>query len=423
MRQRLGRRRSGPANSEASPPTALSAAAPRLASRDLQRVQHDRNIGFLADNVFEPRGASPCDLIGRDTVAFIFAVFDAFDLARQAYRGGIDAFAGAKLLPPRRRRPGHARLNALPKRGVDVRLHFVVDLLLRHAARRDERVGRERTRAVRNGVTRRLQYRIDLVRRFRNGLLPTFGDDDFELIVAIEVFGAGGECLTASKRVQRKTTNKPAQHGCSFVGDNHRLKRLFGLTVNPGRAHDKLGTMREITVPSGAAELAVTIDGDGASALVFLHAGVCDRRMWAAQLAAFAGRHRVVAYDRRGFGATQYRPQPYRFIDDLDAVLKASVDGAAVLVGCSQGGRIAVDFALTYPARVAGLVLVAPAISGAPEPETYPPVIQALIEAGETAERDEDTDRLNAIEAHAWLDGPAEREGRVRGGLRSCFSI
>lgn len=179
--------------------------------------------------------------------------------------------------------------------------------------------------------------------------------------------------------------------------------------------------MREITVPSGAADLAVTIAGDGAPALVFLHAGVCDRRMWEAQLAAFAGRHRVVAYDRRGFGATKYRPESYRFIDDLDAVLKASVDGAAVLVGCSQGGRIAVDFAFTYPARVAGLVLVAPAISGAPEPETYPPVIQALIEAGEAAERDEDTDRLNAIEAHAWLDGPAEREGRVRGGLRELF--
>lgn len=179
--------------------------------------------------------------------------------------------------------------------------------------------------------------------------------------------------------------------------------------------------MREISVPSGAADLAVTIGGNGVPALVFLHAGVCDRRMWEAQLAAFAGGHRVVAYDRREFGTTQYQPESYRFVDDLDAVLRATVDGPAVLVGCSQGGRIAVDFALTYPERVARLVLVAPAISGAPEPESYPPIIQALIGEAEAAERDEDTDRLNAIEAHAWLDGPVAPEGRVCGDLRALF--
>ncbi len=179
--------------------------------------------------------------------------------------------------------------------------------------------------------------------------------------------------------------------------------------------------MREITVPSGTADIAVTIAGNGAPALVFLHAGVCDRRMWTAQLAAFAGSRRVVAYDRRGFGATQCQPESYRFVDDLDAVLKASVQGVAVLVGCSQGGRIAVDFALTYPERVAALVLVAPAISGAPDPASYPLAIQVLIEAGEAAERDADIERLNAIEAHAWLDGPAAPEGRVGGALRALF--
>ena len=46
----------------------------------------------------------------------------------------------------------------------------------------------------------------------------------------------------------------------------------------------------------------------------------------------------------------------------LDAV---GVD-RAWLVGSSAGGRVAVDAALAYPERVAGLVLLAPAISGEP---------------------------------------------------------
>lgn len=143
--------------------------------------------------------------------------------------------------------------------------------------------------------------------------------------------------------------------------------------------------------------------------------------MWVAQLANFVGTHRVVAYDRRGFGATTYEAEAHKFVDDLDTVMSATVSGPAVLIGCSQGGRIAVDFALSYPDRVAALVLVAPAISGAPEPAGYPPVIQALIDAGEAAERAQDLERLNAIEAHAWLDGPAEEEGRVQGSARALF--
>jgi pimeloyl-ACP methyl ester carboxylesterase len=179
--------------------------------------------------------------------------------------------------------------------------------------------------------------------------------------------------------------------------------------------------MREITVQSGNANLAVSIDGEREPALVFLHAGVCDRRMWNAQFANFAAGHRIVAYDRRGFGATTYDAEAHNYVHDLDTVLTATVRGPAVLVGCSQGGRIAVDFALSYPARVAALVLVAPAISGAPEPKSYPPAIQDLIDASDAAERANDAERLNAIEAHTWLDGPAETEGRVQGAVRDLF--
>jgi pimeloyl-ACP methyl ester carboxylesterase len=173
-------------------------------------------------------------------------------------------------------------------------------------------------------------------------------------------------------------------------------------------------------VSSGNAELATSIAGDG-NALVFLHAGVADRRMWSEQMAAFAPTHRVVAYDRRGFGETQYTEEPHSYLGDLDAVLRATVEGPATLVGCSQGGRIAIDFALTAPERVTRLVLVSPAVTGAPRPEEVSPSIRRLFGLIEAAEAAEDIERLNAIEAHVWLDGPLSPEGRAGGALRSLF--
>lgn len=173
-------------------------------------------------------------------------------------------------------------------------------------------------------------------------------------------------------------------------------------------------------VRSGAADLAVHRAGKGAP-VVFLHAGVCDKRMWRAQLAALGGDYRVIAYDRRGFGETKYERENHSPVDDLHAVLDSETDGRVALVGCSQGGRIAVDFALKHPERVSALVLIAPAITGAPEPGEFSPRVQTLVDAIEHAERAEDVERLNALEAHAWLDGPTSAEGRVDGEARALF--
>ena len=121
--------------------------------------------------------------------------------------------------------------------------------------------------------------------------------------------------------------------------------------------------MRSFSIRSGKAQLTGVEDGKG-PAIVFLHAGVADKRMWRDQMAAFGGRHRVVAYDRRGFGESRYEPETFSHMEDLRAVLDGLAIEQACLVGCSQGGRFAVDFALANPKRVSKLVLVAPAIGG-----------------------------------------------------------
>jgi pimeloyl-ACP methyl ester carboxylesterase len=169
-----------------------------------------------------------------------------------------------------------------------------------------------------------------------------------------------------------------------------------------------------------------TLAGDrwhGAGATIaLLHAGVCDRRCWrevGARLGA-AGRD-VVAYDRRGFGDVPPASGPFRHVDDLLVVLDAvSPDAPAWLVGSSMGGEVALDAALEAPERVAGLVLLAPAVSGDPEPdeEAYNAATDGLAGAIDAAWTAGALEECNRLEVRLWLDGPAGPEGRVSGPPR-----
>ena len=170
------------------------------------------------------------------------------------------------------------------------------------------------------------------------------------------------------------------------------------------------------TVSSAGARLAGESNGRG-TPVVFLHAGVADRRMYARQLTELGQRHWAIAYDRRGFGETTSPDEGFSHVADLSAVLDQLEISSAVLVGCSQGGRIAADFALSNPERVAALVLVSTTISGAPFPE-LPNAISPLLDALDAAEEADDLARVNAIEVHLWLDGPLRVKGRVAGPAR-----
>ncbi|WP_235885132.1 alpha/beta fold hydrolase [Bradyrhizobium frederickii] len=173
-------------------------------------------------------------------------------------------------------------------------------------------------------------------------------------------------------------------------------------------------------IASGRASLATEVAGDGET-VVFLHANVCDRRMWRAQFDRMSATHKVVAYDRRGFGETRAEPEDFSALADLVAVLEATAGGQpAILVGCSLGGRIALDAAVRHPSRVRALVLIAPNVAGAPDP-VYAPDIEALMKQSKQAEASGDLERLNAMKARLWLDGPLALEGRVTGPARDLL--
>lgn len=156
--------------------------------------------------------------------------------------------------------------------------------------------------------------------------------------------------------------------------------------------------------------------------LVLLHAGVADRRMWGPQFEALSDRYRLIAYDRRGFGESHSDDVPFSAVDDLIAILDALGLGEVTLVGCSQGGRIAIDAALAHPDRVQALALVAPALSGFDDDDfDYPPAVIELGEALTAAEDAGDLATVNALEARAWLIGMAGDPKRLAPELHALF--
>ena len=178
--------------------------------------------------------------------------------------------------------------------------------------------------------------------------------------------------------------------------------------------------VEELKFEIGSAQLAGERSGEG-KLLIFLHAGVADKRMWRYQIAELSDRYQTVAYDRRGFGATITTDEAFSHVEDLKEVLNQLDSSSVSLIGCSQGGRIALDFALAYPQRVNAIVLISPAVSGAPAPETVPTDIELRLKALDEAEESNDLDRVNAIEANLWLDGPTSPTGRVDDELRDLF--
>jgi pimeloyl-ACP methyl ester carboxylesterase len=173
-------------------------------------------------------------------------------------------------------------------------------------------------------------------------------------------------------------------------------------------------------ITSGKATIAAESHGSGSPDVLLVHAGVNDQRSWHHVVGALPDA-RCLTFDARGYGETTYQPQDaWSAVDDAVAVLDAYDVASAVVVGSSMGGRTSIDLALTHPDRVRALVLIGPAVSGAPEP-TYEPEVLALDDEWEAAEARGDQATVNRIETRVWLDGPTAPEGRVSGATRDLF--
>lgn len=102
-------------------------------------------------------------------------------------------------------------------------------------------------------------------------------------------------------------------------------------------------------VESGAGEPLILLHGNGENSDYFVH-----------QISYFSRQRRVIAIDTRGHGKSPRGEAPFtivQFAEDLLEFLNQHAIEKADLLGFSDGGNIALTFALKYPKRVNRLIL------------------------------------------------------------------
>ena len=94
--------------------------------------------------------------------------------------------------------------------------------------------------------------------------------------------------------------------------------------------------------------------------LILLHGNGEDCGYFEHQIEAFSSRYHVYALDTRGHGKTPRGARPFtirQFAQDLLEFMEEHRIGKAHLLGFSDGGNIAMVFAIRYPERVDKLIL------------------------------------------------------------------
>jgi pimeloyl-ACP methyl ester carboxylesterase len=105
------------------------------------------------------------------------------------------------------------------------------------------------------------------------------------------------------------------------------------------------------------------ISGEGKT-IVMLHDGILHRETWNYQFREFGKDYRVIRYDRRGYGKSKKPEKPFSDLEDLKKLFADLKIDKAILIGCSAGGGLAIDFTLDSPEKVEALILVGAVVSG-----------------------------------------------------------
>jgi len=131
-----------------------------------------------------------------------------------------------------------------------------------------------------------------------------------------------------------------------------------------------------------------------------------------------ASNHRVVSFDNRGTGDSDKPANPWTMADmarDAAAVMEAVGLACAHVVGLSMGGMVAQELALSDPARVRTLSLVATHSGGPGVVPPAPEVTAAMFNPDRSISAVRRIENIwRAICAPGFLDDPRRREACLR---------
>jgi pimeloyl-ACP methyl ester carboxylesterase len=119
--------------------------------------------------------------------------------------------------------------------------------------------------------------------------------------------------------------------------------------------------------------------------VVLAHGLLMDQQMFDPQVEALRDRYRIIAWDARCHGETETTADPFTYWDlaeDLRGLLDHLGIARAVIGGMSQGGFVALRFALNYPDRTAALILLSTQ-AGAEDPGKVA-IYESMLDAWES---------------------------------------
>ena len=134
---------------------------------------------------------------------------------------------------------------------------------------------------------------------------------------------------------------------------------VFCMLFTPGKAQSSRSGYLALDADSLFYEEA----GSG-PVLVFIHDGLLHGEVWDESFSFFSTSHRVIRYDRRGYGRSSPATSSYTHLNDLESLLAHLQVDQAVLLAMSSGGALAIDFTLDHPEQVEALVLVGAVVGG-----------------------------------------------------------
>jgi pimeloyl-ACP methyl ester carboxylesterase len=123
----------------------------------------------------------------------------------------------------------------------------------------------------------------------------------------------------------------------------------------------------------------------------------------------------VLRYDMRGYGRSEPVEGEYTNLQDLSALLDyLQLDQPLILMGCSMGGGLCMDFALTHPSKVKALIMVDSGPSGLQLDVPSSPKFAEVEKAFDVG----DLNLVSELETQIWFDGVGRTPDQVDQPMR-----